>query len=83
MSQLKTLRQAAGREHLPFETVIGLRDNPDLDTLRRLRDIGMSSGVSAPFAFTCGWQSTMEQKRAVMERFAEQFIQPLAADAVP
>ena len=81
MDRLREMRRAFGREHLPFETVIGLNCEPDLDTFKRLQDSGMTSGVSLPFTFSLGWNSTIEQKRAVMEQFAERFILPLSGDS--
>ena len=80
LAYLNRLRQEAGRGDLPFETVMGLNDSPSVETYKRLQDCGMTSGVNAPFAFTVGWQSTMEQKIAQMEQFAEQFIRPLSDD---
>ena len=80
MARLRDLRREAGREGEPFETVIGVSGAPNVDTYRRLQDTGMTSGVSPPFAFTLGWKSSIEQKRAQMEQFAEQFIRPLADD---
>jgi probable F420-dependent oxidoreductase len=78
LDKLTQLRREAGREHLPFETIMGISDPPDVELYKRLADAGMTAGVSAPFAFTLGWGSTIEQKRAVMEEFAERMIQPLA-----
>ena len=80
MRRLRELRIEYGRSEEPFETIIGLTEAADVDTLRRLQDEGMTAGVSPPFAFTVGWESTLEQKRAAMEQFAQQYIQPLADD---
>ena len=80
LAQLQQLRRAAGREQEPFETVIGLSEPATVATYRRLRELGMTAGVNAPFAFTCGWQSSLAAKREQMEQFAEQFIRPLADD---
>jgi probable F420-dependent oxidoreductase len=80
LAHLQALREQAGRAQEPFETVLGLSGSPDVDTYRRLQDYGMTSGVSPPFAFTLGWQSSMAQKREQMERFAEAFVRPLADD---
>jgi len=78
LRRLRELRGGFGREGAPFETVIGLRGEPDVDTYRRLEEAGMTAGVSPPFPFVLGWGSTVEQKRAAMEAFAERFIRPLA-----
>ena len=68
---------AAGRDHLPFETVIGLTRPANVDTLKRLRDAGMTAGCSAPFMFSLGPQSSLDEKRRLMEQFAKDYIQPL------
>ena len=80
LARLRELRRAFGRDKEPFETIIGLKAEPDVDMFRRLGEQGMTAGVSAPFPFTLGWGSSLEQKRACMEQFAERFIMPLADD---
>lgn len=80
MQTLRDLRLEYGRDDQPFETIVGLRAQPDLEQFKRLGAAGMTAGVSAPFAFSLGWQSSIEAKRAEMERFAEAFIRPLASD---
>lgn len=77
LAQLQALRQAAGREHLPFETVIGLTRPASVDTLKRLRDLGMTAGCGAPFRFSLGPSSSLSDKQRAMEQFARDFIQPL------
>ncbi len=74
LAELSRLRQAAGRDHLPFETVIGLKTPPDLATFQRLEAAGMTAGVSYPFMYTAGKRSTLERKIEVMEEFAERII---------
>jgi len=70
-AELKRLRREAGRDHLPFETVIGLKTAPDVATFRQLEEHGMTAGVSYPFMFSLGRTSTLDQKKRVMEAFAE------------
>jgi probable F420-dependent oxidoreductase len=78
LADFARLRAAAGREQVPFETVIGLSTPPDLATFQRLHAAGMSGGVSYPFSFTAGKTSTLDQKKRVMEDFAQRFIRPLS-----
>jgi alkanesulfonate monooxygenase SsuD/methylene tetrahydromethanopterin reductase-like flavin-dependent oxidoreductase (luciferase family) len=80
MEKLREYRCAFGRESEPFETIVGLRAEADLDMYKRLEASGMTAGVSPPFAFTQGPTSTIAQKRDWMENFAERFIRPLADD---
>jgi len=74
LAELKRLRKEFGRDHLPFETSIGLTTPPDLDTFKRLRDQGMTAGVSYPFYFSLGMHSSIDAKKRVMEQFANSFI---------
>ena len=77
LAELARLRREAGRDHLPFETVVGLTSAPDLDTFKRLEEQGMTSGVSYPFYFSLGLRSSLDDKKRVMEDFAKKFIVPL------
>jgi probable F420-dependent oxidoreductase len=79
LAEFHRLRRDAGREQLPFETVIGLSTPPDLATFQRLHELGMSGGVSYPFTFTAGKRSTLDEKKRVMEDFARRFIRPMSA----
>jgi probable F420-dependent oxidoreductase len=78
LAEFRRLRRAANREHVPFETVIGLSAPPDLATFQRLGEAGMSGGVSYPFMYTVGKRSSLDQKKRAMEDFARCFIRPLA-----
>jgi probable F420-dependent oxidoreductase len=78
IAEIQRLRAEAGRSHLPFEFVMGVNTPPDLDTFKRLRDQGMTSGVSYPFYFSLGMHSSLDDKKRVMEDFAERFIRPLS-----
>lgn len=78
LAELTRLREEAGRQQLPFETVIGLSTPPDLDTFKRLEERGMTAGVSYPFYFSLGLRSSLDQKKRVMEQFAKAFIAPMA-----
>lgn len=77
LARLQELRAAAGRDQLPFETVIGLTRPAAIDTLKRLRDCGMTAGCAAPFMFSLGPQSSLDDKRRLMETFAKETIRPL------
>ncbi len=74
LAELARMRAEAGRSDLPFETIIGLTTPHDRDTLQRLGEQGMSAGVNAPFEFSLGRRSTLEQKKRAMEDFAEKMI---------
>ena len=71
------LRRGCGRDHAPFETLLGLSTPPDLDAFRRLEESGMTSGVSYPFRYALGERSSLDAKRRAMEAFAERILLPM------
>ena len=78
MAELQSLRQQAGRAAEPFETIIGLNGSYPADTYKLLQEQGMTSGVMPPFQFSLGKQSSLEAKKREMEKFATEYIIPLA-----
>ena len=74
MAELERLRDEAGRRELSFETLVGVYAEPDVDLFRRLEDSGMTSGVHLPFSFAFDGPSSIDQKRRLMETFAERVI---------
>jgi probable F420-dependent oxidoreductase len=75
--QLQQLRAQAGRSGEPFDIVAPLTVPPQLDTLKRLQDAGVGGAVSDPFTFTIGPTSTLAQKRAYLEGYANSIIAKL------
>jgi hypothetical protein len=77
MGKLGKHRQALGRAHEPFETIV-LHDEPNepmtLDLIRWLEDIGVQGLLLVPMPMTVGEESTLADKRAALESFAEEFI---------
>jgi len=74
LAELARLRDQAGRAALPFETLIGVYADPDVELFRRLEDAGMTSGIHLPFSFAFGGPSTLDQKKALMDGFAEKIL---------
>jgi probable F420-dependent oxidoreductase len=74
LKRIDALRAEAGRTSQPFDAVVPLNGPPVRDDVERLRDGGAGGAVSLPFAFTLGLKSTLEQKRAYMERYANDII---------
>lgn len=75
LSQLKVLRREYGRDHLPFEAMLGISAEPSLDLFRRLSDEGLDSTVAPPFQYALGRKhSTLDEKKSCMEKFAENII---------
>ena len=78
LEQLRQLRRQAGREAEPFETVVPLTVPPDVGTLRRFEDQGMTASVSYPLSYSLGTPtSTLEQKRRVLEQYGNDVIAKL------
>jgi probable F420-dependent oxidoreductase len=75
--ELRRLREEVGRIEEPFDAVVPLVTPLELDTLRRLSDLGATGSVSYPFAYTAGPDATLEQKLDVMQEFGERVIRPM------
>ena len=74
MAELARLRAEAGRSDRPFETLVGVYAEPEVDLFRRLEDSGMTSGIHLPFAFAFDGPSSLDQKKRLMEGFAESVL---------
>ncbi len=74
LGEIERLRLEAGRADQPFDSLVGVYADPDVDLFRRLEDDGMTSGIHLPFWFAFDGPSTLDQKKALMERFAEEII---------
>jgi probable F420-dependent oxidoreductase len=74
LAELERLRREAGRESLPFETLEGVYGDPDVDDYKRLEEAGLDAAIHLPFFFTLGLRSSLDEKRRMMEAFAEKVI---------
>jgi probable F420-dependent oxidoreductase len=74
VAELRRERAAAGKDALPFEIIVALTAAPDRDLFRRMQDAGVTGIVSYPLLYTLGPGSTLAQKRAALEGYAEAFI---------
>lgn len=79
LAQIERLRGEAGRGSVPFDSIVPLTVPPDLDTLKRLEDAGAGGTVSYPFAFTVAPTSTLDEKRAYLEGYANDVIEKMRA----
>jgi len=64
---------------VPFECIVPLSASPDLDLFKRMGESGVDSTVSYPFNFALGPQSSLDDKRRLLEQFAEKYIGPLSS----
>ena len=75
LQRLDTLRAEYGREHLPFEAMLGISAAPSLDLYRRLADEGLESTVAPPFQYALGKRrSTLDEKKRCMAAYAEGIV---------
>ncbi len=75
LRRLHALRREYGRDHLPFEAMLGISAAPSVDLYRRLADDGLESTVAPPFFYSLGKKrSTLDEKRRCMEAYAENIV---------
>ena len=77
MARLDELRREAGRDRLPFDAILVLAAPPEVDLLRRLEDVGVTSLVSWPLLFTVGPNATRDEKRRYLETYGNDIIAKL------
>jgi alkanesulfonate monooxygenase SsuD/methylene tetrahydromethanopterin reductase-like flavin-dependent oxidoreductase (luciferase family) len=78
IAELNAMRREAGRDQLPFEIIFPLTTPYSLDDFKRAEEAGAHGIMAHPPKFTIGTHSTIDQKKAEMERFAENFIRHMA-----
>ena len=75
LQRLNELRQEYGRDHLPFEAMIGISASPSLTLYQRLADKGLESTVAPPFQYALGKKhSTVDEKKQFMETYVESIV---------
>jgi probable F420-dependent oxidoreductase len=77
LARLHALRRDAGTANREFAVVVGLSVPPDLDTFKRMADAGVTGITNVPWYYQGTPTSSIAFKRESLERFAEQFIEPL------
>jgi probable F420-dependent oxidoreductase len=77
LHRLQGYRREAGTHQEPFGVLTGLKTPPDLDTFKRLRDEGVTAIINVPWYYSEGPTSSLDHKRDTLNRFAEQFIEPM------
>jgi probable F420-dependent oxidoreductase len=71
IARLNSMRREAGRDHLPFEVVMVLKDKWDVGLFRRAEDLGVTAIQLLPTFFSLGRRSTLDEKKTFWESFAE------------
>jgi probable F420-dependent oxidoreductase len=78
IGRLNELRREAGTAGREYGVIAGVAEPPDLETFKRLRDAGVTGIIKVPWYYEGMPESTIDYKRENLERFAEQFIVPMA-----
>ena len=74
VGDLRKYLKEYGRENVPFQINTALSTTPDLDSFKRMQDLGVTDTLAYPPRFVLGPTSTLDQKKKMMEEFAEAFI---------
>jgi alkanesulfonate monooxygenase SsuD/methylene tetrahydromethanopterin reductase-like flavin-dependent oxidoreductase (luciferase family) len=74
VAKLQGYRRELGRATEPYEIFAVLKQFPDLDTLRRLADLGVTMTQDYAWFYKGERTSSLEHKRSTLERFAEETI---------
>ena len=76
LERLRLLRKEAGRDDEHFDAMVAITEAPTPEVLHRLEDAGLTVLVTSAWMMRGGDSATVEAKRAALEWFAEQYIQP-------
>jgi probable F420-dependent oxidoreductase len=90
LDELTRLRREAGRDHLPFETIVPVfppAATSNVDTYKRLRDLGATATFAPPFDIGgldrgktnsgLGRASSLDAKKRTMEWYARNIIEKM------
>ena len=77
VGRLQRFREELGRDHLDHEIIV-LHDRPrepmSHDLVHRLEDLGIDGLLQVPLPMTVGERSSLSEKLAAMEEFADEYI---------
>jgi probable F420-dependent oxidoreductase len=78
VDRLNAYRREYGRENLPFEIILALRETPSPDLYKRAEDIGITGCMVSPFGrpdpAAVTKPGSVEHLRAPVEKFAEEIL---------
>jgi probable F420-dependent oxidoreductase len=77
LAKLTEERKKAGTDHQPYDIFVTLNEVPEADTVKRLRDMGVTAYNNPPWLFNGLVTSDLATKRATLEAFAEKLIRPI------
>jgi probable F420-dependent oxidoreductase len=74
LTRLQELRCEYGRDNEPFEAMLGISAEPSRALYEDLAADGLDSTVAPPFAFALGKRSSLDDKKRLMERYANDIM---------
>jgi probable F420-dependent oxidoreductase len=74
IEKLRGYRREYGRQNQDFDTIVPVMALPDAELFRRLQDAGVNGMVSFPPCQALGPRSSLDQKRQMLERYANDII---------
>jgi probable F420-dependent oxidoreductase len=74
VERLHGYRREYGRQNQAFDIIVPVTAPPDVELFRRLEDAGVTGTVSFPLCQTLGSGTSLDQKRQVLERYANDII---------
>ena len=74
IAEIRAQRRELGREDEPLQVIGAPKEGVDLDTLRRMEDLGVTHLWMIPWLLYGGDPGSLDVKRAGLERFAEEII---------
>ncbi len=74
VERLHGYRREYGRQNQAFDIIVPVTASPAVELFRRLEDAGVTGTVSFPLCQTLGPRTSLDQKRRVLERYANDII---------
>ena len=74
VERLRGYRREYGRQNQAFDTIVPMTAVPEAELFRRLEDAGVDGAVSFPPCQALGPRSSLDQKRQMLERYANDII---------
>lgn len=74
MTKLNGLRKEFGTDHKYFEAVVACTDAIDVDGIRRLEDLGVTTLTTVPWLMYGGDPNSLQDKKDGLKRFGDEII---------
>jgi probable F420-dependent oxidoreductase len=77
IAEIRAQRRALGRDDEPLQVIGAPKEGFDLDTYRRMEDLGVTHLWTIPWLLYGGDAASLETQRAGLERFADEVIEKM------